>query len=104
MKGSDFVKNVSVSFDADEQAANYLKNFIKEYRKFTKSQKAYVLNIIENFLKSWDPDTTDVKPDERVKKMIELTRPAYHILMIERESRNFKFKVIEENANAASHK
>lgn len=94
------MKTITVSFDVDDQNAEFLKNYIRSYNKFSKSKQASTLEIIENFLRSWDPAVTDVIPDERVQHMIKLTRPVYLLLMIKRESRNFKFKVIERKTNA----
>lgn len=94
------MKNLSVSFDVDDHTADYIKSFVRAYNKFSKGKQTYVLKIIENFLISWDPDVTDIIPDERVQRMIKLMRPVYLLLMIKRESRNFKFKVIEGRTNA----
>lgn len=98
------MKNVSVSFDVDDHTADYLKSFVKDYNKFSKSKQTYVLKTIEKFLISWDPDVTDVKPDERVRLLIKLMRPVYLLLMIKRESRKFKIKVSEGRTNATLHK
>lgn len=98
------MKNVSVSFDIDDQTADYLKSFVKDYNKFSKIKQTYVLKTIEKFLISWTPYATDVKPDKRVQHLIKLIRPVYLLLMIKRESCNFKFKVIDEKTNATLQK
>lgn len=93
------MKNVTVSFRVSDEKALNLNKFIKDYRKFNKSKQASVLKTIENFLISWDPDVTDVIPDERIQKLIELMRPEYLLLRLMQEGSNFKFK-IEDITNA----
>lgn len=104
MKGSDFIKNISVSFDVSDHTADYIKSFVKDYNKFSKSKQDYVLEIIKNFLISWDPDFTDDTPEERVQQLIKLIQPVCLLLIIKRHSRNFKIKVSERRTNATLHK
>lgn len=93
------MKNVTVSFRVSDEKALNLNKFIKGYRKFNKSKQTSVLKTIENFLISWDPDVTDVIPDERIQKLIKLMRPEYLLLRLMQEGSNFKFK-IEDITNA----
>lgn len=89
MKRSDFMKNVTVSFRVSDQNAKALKNFVSD----PKHKQEYVFETIKKFLFEWDPNVTEVIPDERIQKLIEITRLEYLILRLEREVNNFKFKV-----------
>lgn len=104
MKGSDFIKNISVSFDVSDHTADYIKNFIRDYNKFNKSKQYYVLEKIKNFLISWDPDFTDDTPEERVQQLIKLMQPVCLLLIIKRHSNNFKVKVCDIKTNATLQK
>ncbi|MDE5578113.1 MAG: hypothetical protein K2J11_12075 [Oscillospiraceae bacterium] len=85
------MKNVTVSFRVSDQNANALKNFISEYKTFPEHKQKFVLGIIKKSLFEWD--STEVIPDERIRKLMEITRLEYLILGLEREVNNFKFKI-----------
>ena len=85
------MKKIVLSFEVSDQNAMALKNFISEYKMFPQYKQEFVLGIIKKSLFEWD--STEVIPDERIRKLIEITRLEYLILGLERAVNNFKFKI-----------